>query len=96
MIRWGKLLVLVTAFAMLHGSSLVHAQKSEAKSKVLKHKMKKLDGTEVALDQYTGKVVMVVNVASQCGLTPQYTQLQELHEKYGKTKVSQLLQLLML
>jgi glutathione peroxidase len=50
---------------------------------VLNFKMKKLDGQEVNLADYHGKVVLFVNVASKCGLTPQYVQLEELHEKYG-------------
>ncbi len=45
-------------------------------------RMKSLDGKDVELAQYEGKVVMIVNVASKCGLTPQYEQLQALHEKY--------------
>ena len=45
--------------------------------------MKSLEGKDVDLNTYRGKVVMVVNVASKCGLTPQYKQLQALHEKYG-------------
>jgi len=50
----------------------------------LNFKMKSLDGKEIDLNQYRGKVVMVVNVASKCGLTPQYEQLQALHEKYSE------------
>jgi glutathione peroxidase len=46
-------------------------------------KMKTIDGKEVSLSEYKGKVLLIVNVASRCGLTPQYTQLQELHEKYA-------------
>jgi glutathione peroxidase len=42
-----------------------------------------IDGNEVALDRYRGKVVMIVNVASKCGLTPQYQALQTLHERYA-------------
>ena len=45
--------------------------------------MKSLDGKDVDLSEYQGKVVLIVNVASKCGLTGQYEQLQELHEKYA-------------
>ena len=50
----------------------------------LNFKMKGLDGKEVDLSKFQGKVVMIVNVASECGNTPQYKQLEELYEKYGK------------
>ena len=42
-----------------------------------------VDGGLVELrDQYSGKVLLIVNVASKCGLTPQYAALQELHERF--------------
>lgn len=51
--------------------------------KVLSFKMKSLDdGKEFDLSKYAGKVVMFVNVASKCGMTPQYAALQKLHETY--------------
>jgi len=50
----------------------------------LNFKMKDIDGKDVDLSKYQGKVVMIVNVASECGLTPQYKQLQALHDKYSK------------
>jgi glutathione peroxidase len=43
----------------------------------------KLGGGALPLSQYRGKPVLVVNVASYCGLTPQYAGLQKLHESYG-------------
>ena len=50
---------------------------------VLRFRMKSLAGDEVDLSRYQGKVVMIVNVASKCGYTGQYEQLQRLHEKYA-------------
>lgn len=58
------------------------AKKDAPKS--LDFKMKSLDGKDVDLSKYSGKVVLVVNVASECGLTPQYERLQGLHDKYAK------------
>lgn len=46
-------------------------------------KMKSLDGKDVDLSKYKGKVLLIVNVASQCGATPQYEPLQQLHQKYA-------------
>ena len=42
----------------------------------------RLDGSPLSLADLAGKAVLVVNVASQCGLTPQYTALEEIHERY--------------
>ncbi|HVX11438.1 MAG TPA: glutathione peroxidase [Pirellulales bacterium] len=50
----------------------------------LNFKMKNLSGKEVDLSKYKGKVVLIVNVASQCGNTPQYKGLEDLHEEYAK------------
>ena len=47
-------------------------------------KMKGIDGKEVDFSQYKGKKVLLVNVASECGYTAQYEQLQALHTKYGE------------
>ena len=44
--------------------------------------MKSIDGKEVKLSSYRGKVVMIVNVASRCGFTPQYDGLQKVYQKY--------------
>ncbi len=42
-----------------------------------------LDGSETSLAAYQGQVMLVVNVASKCGLTPQYTGLQALHDRFA-------------
>lgn len=42
-----------------------------------------IDGAPTSLAAYTGKVILVVNVASRCGLSPQYEKLEQLQETYG-------------
>lgn len=43
---------------------------------------KSIDGEDVSLEEYKGKVVIVVNTASKCGFTPQYEDLQKIYDKY--------------
>lgn len=45
--------------------------------------VKTIKGEEKSLKDYSGKAMLIVNTASKCGLTPQYEQLQKLHEKYA-------------
>ena len=71
-------------FAMALMMTMNTATQAADDGYVLDHKMKTLSGKDVDLNDYKGKVVMVVNVASKCGLTPQYKELEALNEKYGK------------
>ena len=50
----------------------------------LKGEMKSLKGEKIDLADYRGKVVMIVNTASECGNTPQYGDLEQLWKKYGE------------
>jgi len=52
------------------------------KHSVHKLELKTLDGDNLPLSQFKGKKLLIVNVASECGLTPQYEQLQQLYDKY--------------
>ncbi len=77
-------IVLYGVFALSTPPTSVAAEKEGKKvPAALDFKMKSLGGKEVDLGKHLGKVVLVVNVASKCGLTPQYRQLQALHEKYS-------------
>jgi glutathione peroxidase len=69
-------------FIMAFASSLSAHGASQDKSP-LEFKMESLTGDEIDLAKYQGKVLLIVNVASKCGLTPQYEQLQALHDKYA-------------
>lgn len=45
-------------------------------------KVREQDGTQISLEKYRGKVMLIVNTATGCGFTPQYEGLQDLYEKY--------------
>ena len=49
---------------------------------LLNHKMNDLDGNEVDLCKFSGKVILAVNTASKCGFTPQFEELEALHQRF--------------
>ena len=65
------------------GDPLKEGEKMAEKS-VLDFTMKSIDGDDVKLDSYRGKVLLLVNVASKCGYTPQYRGLESIYKKYNE------------
>src|SRR5688572_2792363 len=80
-----KLLALVMALMAVPQTK---PQETAKVPDVLNFTMNSLDGKPVNLSKYQGKVVLIVNVASECGFTPQYQGLQDLHKKYGSRGLS--------
>lgn len=66
-------LILFVSFHFLTGEDVKN---------IYQFKVKDIDGKEVELSAYKGKTLLIVNVASKCGNTPQYKKLMELTEKY--------------
>jgi glutathione peroxidase len=84
------ILTLLLFFTLACGVPTTHSRpnnasmvNSETSTSFYDFKMKSLDGKEISFEQFKGKKVLIVNVASKCGLTPQYKDLQKLHEQHG-------------
>ncbi|MCA9120932.1 MAG: glutathione peroxidase [Planctomycetaceae bacterium] len=73
-----KLTLLCTALFLVAAVNSISSGEEQTPA-ALNFKMKTLAGKDVDLTKYKGKVVLIVNTASECGLTPQYEQLQSLH-----------------
>ena len=79
--RSGFLASLAIAFALAASMLSVATHAAPPKS-VYDFTLKSIDGQPTPLSDYHGKVLLLVNVASRCGFTPQYTALESLYEKY--------------
>lgn len=62
--------------------SKANTDEQRSKESPLQFKVRDINGSEVDLSTYLGKVVMIVNTASRCGFTPQYQSLEELYNQY--------------
>jgi glutathione peroxidase len=74
-----KLALLCLTLAL--ASAVAIPARAEPKS-IYDFTLKSIDGQSTPLSEYKGKVVLLVNVASRCGFTPQYTALESTYEKY--------------
>lgn len=84
MLRLTKTLILIGVITMSAQRANSAETSSDEVPPALAYTMTSLGGEDVELSKYLGKTVLVVNVASECGLTPQYEQLQALHEQYAE------------
>ena len=73
-----RAIMLATFFVLVMTSGQLHG----GEESVYSFTMKDIDGKDVSLGKYKGKVMLIVNVASKCGNTPQYEGLQKLYDTY--------------
>lgn len=80
--RWLVVVACLMAACSWKEVKVVPAQSAASSAVVLDHQVRTLKGEPQALAAYRGKVMLVVNTASECGLTPQYEGLEQLWSKY--------------
>ena len=72
----------ILSFLLIFNILIMNAQNS-----IYDFNITTIDGKIISLSSFRGKKMLLVNTASECGFTPQYQELQELHQKYGEQLV---------
>ncbi|NOX18508.1 MAG: glutathione peroxidase [Chlorobi bacterium] len=75
-------MALILSFLPQKISSQTGGNEPREKANVYRFEVKDIDGNKVKLSDYNGKVLLIVNVASECGFTPQYEGLEKIYRKY--------------
>src|SRR5204862_7891660 len=75
--------LVVMGIAAILAGKLSDPQHVKLPDSIYDFKIQSLDGQIIDFTQYKGKNLLIVNTASKCGYTPQYADLQKLHEEYG-------------
>ncbi|XP_051137375.1 probable glutathione peroxidase 2 [Andrographis paniculata] len=82
-VQWVSILVLVLAVWVYYGRRGVEDMAAEASNSIYELTVKDIHGNDVPLNNYAGKVLLIVNVASKCGLTQSnYKELNSLYDQY--------------
>lgn len=83
LIKIAGLVILVMGLAAFISNKLMPGGDGAVPGSVYELQMKALDGSDIDFSRYKGKHLVIVNTASKCGFTPQYADLEKLHETYG-------------
>ncbi len=81
-LTYTTILLIMGLFNIFSGSSKENTSEEIKKMSVYDFTMQTLDGEEKNLSDYKGKVLVIVNTASKCGLTPQYESLEKFYQEY--------------
>lgn len=83
LINVGLFVVVVMSLIAFLSSTFSITRSGPTEGTIYDFKMTSLDGEVIDFSKYKGKPLLIVNTASKCGFTPQYADLQRLHEDYG-------------